>query len=74
MRLSPFGTPAYNSLLYQPRMIDDDDKYGAVGRMKIGGGNRSTRKKLPWCHFVHHRAQMTRLGIEPDPLRWEAGD
>jgi hypothetical protein len=29
-------------LLYQPRMIDDDE-CGAVGGMRIGRGNRSTR-------------------------------
>jgi hypothetical protein len=36
-------------LLYQPRMIDDDDddddECGAVGEMRIGWGNRSTRRK-----------------------------
>jgi hypothetical protein len=26
-------------------MIDDDDDYEAVGGMRIGRGNRSTRKK-----------------------------
>jgi hypothetical protein len=33
-------------LLYQPRMIDDDDdeECGAVGGMKIGWGNRSSRR------------------------------
>jgi hypothetical protein len=31
-------------LLYQPRMIDDDD-CGAVGGMIIGRGNRITRRK-----------------------------
>jgi hypothetical protein len=31
-------------LLYQPRMIDDE--CGAVGGMRIGRGNRSTRRKL----------------------------
>jgi hypothetical protein len=36
--------------LYQPRMIDD--KCGAVGRMRIDRGNRSTRRKpapVPLC-------------------------
>jgi hypothetical protein len=36
-------------LLYQPRMIDER---GAVGGMKIGRGNRSTRRKpatVPLC-------------------------
>jgi hypothetical protein len=31
-------------LLYQPRMIHDDE-YGAVGGMRIGRENRSTRRK-----------------------------
>jgi hypothetical protein len=51
VRLSPLGTSATVVLLYQPRMIDDDD-YGAVGGMRIGRGNRSTRKKpapVPLC-------------------------
>jgi hypothetical protein len=30
VRLSPLGTSATVGLLYQPRMIDDDD-YGAIG-------------------------------------------
>jgi hypothetical protein len=32
--------------LYQPQIIDDGD-YGAVGGMKIGGGNRSA--PVPLC-------------------------
>jgi hypothetical protein len=38
-------------LLYQHRMIDDDE-CGAVGGMRIGRGNRSTRRKpapVPLC-------------------------
>jgi hypothetical protein len=45
VKLSPLGTSATVGLLYQPRMIDDDDNYGAVGGMRIGRGNRSTRRK-----------------------------
>jgi hypothetical protein len=41
---SPLGTAATTALLYQPQMIDEGD-CGAVGGMKIGRGNRSTRKK-----------------------------
>jgi hypothetical protein len=51
VRLSPLGTSATVGLLYQPPMIDDDD-YRAVGGMRIGRGNRSTRKKpapVPLC-------------------------
>jgi hypothetical protein len=43
--LSPLGTAATTGPLYQPRMIDDGD-CGAIGGMKIGRGNRSTRKKF----------------------------
>jgi hypothetical protein len=50
VRLSPLGMSATVGLLDQPRMIDDD--YGAVGGMRIGRGNRSTRRKpapVPLC-------------------------
>jgi hypothetical protein len=49
--LSPLGTAATSGLLYQPRMIDDGD-CGAIGGMKIGKGNRSTRRNpapAPLC-------------------------
>jgi hypothetical protein len=51
MRLSPLSTVDATVLMYQPHMIDDGD-CGAVGRIKIGRGNRSTRRKpapLPRC-------------------------
>jgi hypothetical protein len=38
-------------LLYQPRMVDEND-CGAVGGMRIARGNRSTRRKparMPLC-------------------------
>jgi hypothetical protein len=35
--------PLLTSLLYQPRMIGDGD-CGEIGGMKIGRGNRSTRR------------------------------
>jgi hypothetical protein len=38
------GTAATTGLLYQPRMVGDGD-YGEIGGMKIGRGNRSTRRK-----------------------------
>jgi hypothetical protein len=44
VRLSPLGTAASTGLLYHPRMIDDVN-CGAIGGMKIGRGNRSTRRK-----------------------------
>jgi hypothetical protein len=41
--LSPLGIAATIDLLYQPQMIDDGDCI-AVGGIKIGGGNRNTRR------------------------------
>jgi hypothetical protein len=38
------GTAATTGLLYQPRMISEGD-CGEIGGMKIGRGNRSTRRK-----------------------------
>jgi hypothetical protein len=31
--------------------------------MKIGRGHRSTRRKLPQRHFVHHKFHITRPGF-----------
>jgi hypothetical protein len=45
------GTAATSGLLYKPQMIDEDD-CGAIGGMKIGRGNLSTRRKpapAPLC-------------------------
>jgi hypothetical protein len=50
VRLSPLGTSATVGLLYQTRMIDDE--CGVVGGMRIGRGNRSTRREpapVPLC-------------------------
>jgi hypothetical protein len=49
--LSPVGTAATSVLLYKPQMIDESD-CGATGGMKIGRGNRSSRRKpapAPLC-------------------------
>jgi hypothetical protein len=50
VRLSPLGTSATNwPIVPAP---DDSDEYGAVGGMRVGRGNRSTRKKrapVPLC-------------------------
>jgi hypothetical protein len=45
------GTAATTDLLYQPRMISDGD-CEEIGEIKIGKGNRSTRRKpapAPLC-------------------------
>jgi hypothetical protein len=52
VRLSPLGTATTTGLLlYQPQKTDDGD-CGAVGGMRIGRGNRITRRKpapVPLC-------------------------
>jgi hypothetical protein len=51
VRLGPLGTAATSGLLYQPQMIGEGD-CGAIGGMKIGRRNRSTRRKsalAPLC-------------------------
>jgi hypothetical protein len=50
VRLSALGSVATTGLLYQPRMVDDE--CGAIGGLKTGRGNRSTRRKpapAPLC-------------------------
>jgi hypothetical protein len=45
------GTAATSGLFYKPQMIDEGD-CGAIGGIKIGRGNRSTRRKpapTPLC-------------------------
>jgi hypothetical protein len=50
VKLSPLGTSATNWPLCQARMIDDE--CGAVGGMRIGRENRSTRgKPAPVPHY-----------------------
>jgi hypothetical protein len=49
--LGSLGTAATSGLLYKPQMIDEGD-CGAIGGMKIGRRNRSTRRKpapAPLC-------------------------
>jgi hypothetical protein len=57
LRLSPLGTSATVGLLYQPRMMDDDE-CGAVGGL-IGKGNKRTSGKPAPVHFVHHKSHNT---------------
>jgi hypothetical protein len=77
VRLSPLGTSATVGLLHQSRMIDDD--YGAVGGMRIGRGNRSTRRKpapVPLCppQFPHDLGSNPgRRGGKPATNRLSCG-
>jgi hypothetical protein len=51
LRLSPLGTATTTELLYQPQMMDGGD-CGTIIGMRIGRGNRSTRRKpAPVPHF-----------------------
>jgi hypothetical protein len=56
VRLSLLGTAAAIGLSYQSQIIDDGD-CGAIGGMKIGSENRSTRRKaapVPLCSPKSH--------------------
>jgi hypothetical protein len=63
---SPLGTAATSGLLYNPQMIDEGD-CGAIGGMKIGRGNRSTRRKPAPAPLRPPQIPLTR----PGPPRWE---
>jgi hypothetical protein len=69
VRLSLLVTAATTGLLYKPQTIDDGG-CGATGEIKIGRGNRSSRRKpaaVPLCPpEIPH--------ILTGPPRWEASD
>jgi hypothetical protein len=69
--MDPLGTSATEWPIV-PAPGDYDD--GECGGMKIGKGNRSTRKNLPQRHFVHDKSHLTRHGREQGPPRLEASD
>jgi hypothetical protein len=55
-------------------MIGDVD-CGKIGGMKIGRGNRSTRRKpapVPLLSII--KSHMPRSEFEPGPPLWEVGD
>jgi hypothetical protein len=61
------GTAATSGILYKPQMIDEDD-CGAIGGMKIGRGNRSTRRKpapAPLCppQIPHDQTRARNPGL-----------
>jgi hypothetical protein len=51
---------------------DCDDK--EFGGMKIGRGNRSTRRKPALAPLCPPQIPLARPGLEPGPPRWEASD
>jgi hypothetical protein len=55
VQLGPLGTAAtYRPIVPAPGDYDD----GEIDGMMPGRGNRSTRKNLPQCRFVHHKPHM----------------
>jgi hypothetical protein len=74
--LSLLGTAPTSGLLYKPQMIDEDD-CGAIGGMKIGRGNRSTRRKpapAPLCQpQIPHDQTPGRRGGKPATNRLSYG-
>jgi hypothetical protein len=70
---SPLGTAATTGLLDEPQKIDNGD-YGAIGGMKIGRGNWSTRKKPAPAPLGPPQIHMNWPGLESGPQRWEASD
>jgi hypothetical protein len=63
------GTAATTGLLYQPQMTGDGD-CGETGGMKIGRGNRSTRRKpAPAPLLSITKSHMTGPGFEPGSPR-----
>jgi hypothetical protein len=65
--VSPLGTAATSGLLYKLQMIDEGD-CGAIGGMKVGRKNRSTRRKpapAPFCppQIPHDQTRARTLAI-----------
>lgn len=59
-------------ILFQRRLIDGNEGIAICG-IRVGGGNRTTRKKTASVHFLHHRSHMTWSGPELKP-QWETED
>jgi hypothetical protein len=69
--LGPLGTSATEwPIVRAPGDCDD----GEFGGMKIGRGNRSTRRKPAPAPLCPPQILLARPGLEPGPPRWEASD
>jgi hypothetical protein len=69
--LGPLGTSATEWPVV-PAPGDRDD--GEFGGMKIGRGNRSTRRKPVPAPLCPPQIPLARPRLEPGPPRWEASD
>jgi hypothetical protein len=69
--LGPLGRSATEWPIV-PAPGDCDD--GEFGGIKIGRGNRSTRRKPAPAPLCPPQIPLARLGLEPGPPRWEASD
>jgi hypothetical protein len=69
--LVPLGTSATEwPVVLAPSDCDD----GEFGGIKIGRGNRSTRRKSAPEPLCPPQIPLARPGLEPGPRRWEASD
>jgi hypothetical protein len=71
VELGPLGTSATEwSIVPAPGDCDD----GEFGGMKIGRGNRSTRRKPAPAPLCPSQIPLARPGLEPGPPQWETSD
>jgi hypothetical protein len=71
VQLGPLGTAAIDRpIVLAPGDYDD----GEFGGMKIGRGNRSTRRKPTSAPLCPPQIPLDQPGFETGPPRWEASD
>jgi hypothetical protein len=45
-----------------------------LAELRLAGETEVFGENLPQCLFVYHKFHMTRPGLEPRLLQWEASD